>query len=142
MSEAGYHRITYDLTLAVATHLATVSPGMTFCYVSGQGTDATERGRIMWARVKGKTENALLRLPLSAFMFRPGLIQPLGIRSRTRLYQAAYTLAAPIFPLLRRIAPNQVTTTEILGRAMISVAATGSDTRILEVRDINRAGAV
>src|SRR5215470_865917 len=91
MSEAEYTRITYDITLAAAQTLARLSPGSTFIYVSGQGTDSTERGRAMWARVKGRTENALLALPLKAVMFRPGLIRPLhGIKSKTRLYRMAY----------------------------------------------------
>src|SRR5882672_558045 len=78
MTEADYRRVTYDLTLSVARTLAAASPGMTFIYVSGSGTDSTGRGRSMWARVKGETENALLRLPFkAAYMFRPGLIQPL-----------------------------------------------------------------
>jgi len=141
MTEADYHRVTFDLTIAAASALAEVNPGMTFCYVSGQGTDASERGRMMWARVKGKTENALLRLPLSAYMFRPGYIQPMGgIRSKTALYQAAYTVVAPLFPLLHRLAPNQVTTTEIVGRAMLRVARDGYGKRILEIRDINALG--
>jgi len=141
MTEADYHRVTFDLTIAAASALAEVNPGMTFCYVSGQGTDASERGRMMWARVKGKTENALLRLPLSAYMFRPGYIQPMGgIRSKTALYQAAYSVVAPLFPLLRRLAPNQVTTTEIVGRAMLRVARDGYGKRILEIRDINALG--
>lgn len=141
MKESDYHRVTFDYTLAAAKALAEVNPGMTFCYVSGQGTDSTERGRLMWARVKGKTENALLRLTLSAYMFRPGYIQPVGgIRSKTALYQAAYTVAAPLFPLLRRLAPNQVTTTEIVGRAMLRVAREGYEKRILEIRDLNALG--
>jgi nucleoside-diphosphate-sugar epimerase len=96
MSEIEYHRLTYDLTLAAATAIASVtSRRLTFCYVSGEGTDSTERGRVAWARI-GKTENALLRLPFkAAFMFRPGYIQPLkGIRSKTRWYQALYNVAA------------------------------------------------
>ena len=72
MSEPAYHRLTYELTMAAAGALVAVSPGITFCYVSGEGTDSTERGRVRWGRVKGKTENHLLRLPFKAFMFRPG----------------------------------------------------------------------
>jgi len=100
-------------------------------------------GRRYLATPQGKRslDSLLLRLPLTAYMFRPGYIQPLGgIRSKTRLYQAAYTLAAPLFPLLRRIAPNQVTTTEVVGRAMIRVAREGYSKRILEVPDINLLG--
>jgi uncharacterized protein YbjT (DUF2867 family) len=138
-SEAEYHHLTFDLTLAAAKTLAEVNPGMTFCYISGQGTDSTERGRVMWARVKGKTENALLALPLRAYMLRPGYIQPMGgIRSKTRVYRVFYQLMAPLYPLLRRLTPNLVTTNEVVGRAMIAVAISGYRSRILEVRDINR----
>lgn len=136
---ADYARITFGFTLAAAEMLSRVDPGMTFVYVSGAGTDSSERGRSMWARVKGRTENALLRLPFKAvFLFRPGFIQPLhGIRSRTRLYRVVYALAAPLMPLLKRLVPEQLTTTEQLGRAMIAVAAHGCARPVLEVRDIN-----
>src|ERR1700693_1499097 len=114
LSEGQYHHLTYDVTLAAATALASASAGrLTFCYVSGEGTDSTEHGRTMWARVKGKTENALLRLPFkAAFMFRPGYIQPLrGIRSKTRWYQVLYDVLGPFYPFLRRMFPRYVTTT-------------------------------
>ena len=138
MSEARYTRVTYDLTLAVATTLARLNPGMTFVYVTGAGTDATERGRTMWARVKGRTENALLRLPLKTFLFRPGMIQPLhGIRSKTWLYRAGYAVLAPFTPLLKRRFPTAVTTTEQVGRAMLAVARRGHPTPVLETADIN-----
>ena len=140
-SEEEYHRLTFDLTLAAARTLAGLNPGMAFCYVSGQGTDSSERGRIMWARVKGKTENALLRLPLRAYMLRPGYIQPLGgIKSKTRVYRLFYKVMAPLYPVLKRLTPGLVTTNEAVGRAMIELAASGSGSRILEVRDINRVG--
>jgi uncharacterized protein YbjT (DUF2867 family) len=140
-TEAEYHRLTFDLTLAAARLLAEVNPGMTFCYVSGQGTDSTERGRVMWARVKGRTENALLALPLQAYMLRPGYIQPMGgIQSKTRVYRLFYQVMAPLYPVLRRLTPNLVTTNETVGRAMIQLAASGYEKRILEVRDINRVG--
>lgn len=140
-TEEEYHRLTFDITLAAARTLAGVNPGMTFCYVSGQGTDSSERGRSMWARVKGKTENALLRLPLEAYMLRPGYIQPFGgIKSKTRVYRVFYEIMAPLYPLLRRLTPNLVTTNEVVGRAMISLAVGGYARRILEVRDINKAG--
>ncbi|QDQ15908.1 epimerase [Streptomyces spectabilis] len=127
MTEEAYRRVTYDLTLSVARALCAENPDLTFVYVSGQGTDSTERGRTMWARVKGKTENDLLALPMTTYLFRPGYIQPLhGITSRTRLYRALYAVVAPLYPLLRRLMPNQVTTTEQLGRAMITVATTGA----------------
>ena len=141
LSEPQYHHLTYDLTVAAATALASASAGLlTFCYVSGEGTDSTERGRTMWARVKGKTENALLRLPFkAAFMFRPGYIQPLrGIRSKTRWYQALYDVLGPFYPLLRRLFPKYVTTTVNIGRAMIRVAATGGSKQILSSADINQ----
>lgn len=139
-TEAAYTRITYDLTLAAAQTLAKRNPGMTFIYVSGQGTDSSERGRIMWARVKGKTENALLGLPFkSAYMFRPGVIQPLhGIRSKTEVYEAFYSVLRPLLPMLKRVFPNSVTTTEQIGSAMLKVAKQGAPKRILDNRDINR----
>ncbi len=139
MSEVEYRRVTYDLTLAAARALVGLNPQMTFVYVSGAGTDATERGRTMWARVKGATENALAELGFRAtYMFRPGLIQPLhGIRSRTRLYRVVYSVVGPLMPLLDKLAPRTVTTTERVGRAMIAVARHGSDKRVLENADIN-----
>jgi len=98
MTEIRYRRITYDLTLVAAETLVKLNPGMIFVYVSGAGTDSTERGRSMWARVKGQTENALLRLPFkAAYMFRPGVIVPLdGIRSKTKIYRMGYALARPL----------------------------------------------
>lgn len=138
MAEADYRRVTYDLTIAAATALAAANPGMTFCYVTGMGTDSTERGRSMWARVKGKTENQLLRMPFQAYMFRPGYIQPRkGVRSKTGWYQAVYNVIGPLYPLLRRIAPNHVTTTENVGRAMIRIAVGGYEKTFLENVDIN-----
>jgi len=140
MSEAAYHRLTFELTLAAARALAAARPGATFCYVSGQGTDSSERGRSMWARVKGRTENALLELPLNAYMFRPGVIRPRpGSHSRTRIYRVAYAVLTPLFPMLWRLAPTYVTTAENIGRAMITVAASGWPRRALENVDINAA---
>ena len=138
MDEAKYTHLTYDLTLAAATTLARLNPQMTFVYVSGAGTDSTERGRSMWARVKGKTENALLKLPFrAAYMFRPGFIQPLhGIRSKTRLYQFVYSALTPILPLLKSAFPKSITTTEELGRTMINVARNGYAKPILETSEI------
>ena len=139
MTEEKYTLLTYDLTLSVARILARLNPTMTFLYISGAGTDSTEKGRSMWARVKGRTENALLRLPFkSAYMFRPGFIQPLhGIRSKTRLYQFLYDILAPIQPLLKGRLSKYITTTEQLGRAMIAIAKNGYPTPILESLDIN-----
>ena len=137
MKEADYERVTYGLTLVVAEALSRVNPGMIFIYVSGTGTDSSERGRVMWARVKGRTENSLLRLPLKAYMFRPGLIQPLdGIKSKTPAYRLLYGLAKPLLPLLRWAFPNQVLTTREIGRAMLAVAKRGYEKQVLETKDI------
>jgi uncharacterized protein YbjT (DUF2867 family) len=139
MSAERYRHLTYDITMAAATTLAKLNPGMVFVYVTGRGTDSTEQGRLMWARVKGKTENDLLKLPFkAAYMFRPAGIQPLhGIRSRTAWYQALYAVAAPVLTLLNRVAPKYVTTTEQVGRAMIRVARDGFPRPVLESEDIN-----
>lgn len=141
MNEQQYARVNHDLPLAVARTLVRLNPAMTFIYVSGTGTDSTERGRTMWARVKGRTENALLRLPFkAAYMFRPALIVPMhGIKSRTAAYRIFYTVLGPLLPLIKRLVPGYVTTTERLGQAMISVAAGGFPKRVLENPDINRA---
>ena len=140
LGEAAYSRVTCDLTLAAATFLARHNPGLTFCYISGAGADTTERGRVMWARVKGRTENALLKIPFrSVYLFRPGAIQPLhGIRSRTRIYRILYALLAPVLPLLKRLAPDSLTTTERLGQAMIQAGLWGAPKTVLENADINR----
>jgi uncharacterized protein YbjT (DUF2867 family) len=139
MKEAHYARITYGITLAAAETLSRLNPQMTFIYVSGAGTDSSEKGRIMWARVKGKTENALLRLPFkAAYMFRPGVIQPLhGIRSRTAAYRLLYALMKPLLPVLRWVFPDSVLTTEQIGLAMLEVARNGASKHILESKDIN-----
>jgi uncharacterized protein YbjT (DUF2867 family) len=133
-TEAEYRRVTYDLTVAAATTLARLNPRMTFIYVSGSGTDSTEQGRVMWARVKGATENALLRLPFkAAYMFRPAAILPVhGETSKTKLYRVAYAIARPLLPLLMRLFPNYVTTTEVLARAMLDAVRNGASTPILE----------
>jgi uncharacterized protein YbjT (DUF2867 family) len=140
MTEEQYTRVTYDLTTSIAKTLVRTSPGLTFIYVSGAGTDSSERGRAMWARVKGRTENALLSLPFkAAYMFRPGAVMPLhGIRSATRWYNAMYLGLRPLYPILRRVAPTMITTTERLGRAMLAVARRGDSGPILEMADINR----
>ncbi|MEP6470810.1 MAG: NAD(P)H-binding protein [Acidobacteriota bacterium] len=138
MGEADYRRVTFDITLAAAKALVDRNPAMTFVYVSGAGTDSTERGRTMWARVKGKTENALLALPFrAAYMFRPAVIQPgPGIVSKTKSYRVLYGVFGPLFPLLRTLFPRFVTTTEEVGRAMIEVATHGAGQRVLENADI------
>jgi uncharacterized protein YbjT (DUF2867 family) len=140
MSEADYRRVTYDIALAAARALVKLNPGMTFIFVSGMGADSSEKGRVMWARVKGQTENALLALPFkSVYVFRPGAIQPLhGIRSKTTWINAACAVLGPLYPVLKALFPKYVTTTEVVGRAMINVARRGAPQRVLENQDINR----
>ncbi len=139
LTKDAYRRVTYDITLAAAETLVGLNPRMTFVYVSGAGTDSTGRGRSMWARVKGATENALLRLPFkAAYMFRPALIVPLqGITSKTRWYRLFYALARPLLPILEALVPGQVTTTEKIGRAMLVAARDGAPKPVLETPDIN-----
>ena len=142
MSEADYRRVTLDLTTSVARTLATLSPGSVFLYVSAAGADPSGRSRLMWARVKGAAENALVELPLRVWSLRPGYVQPLhGITSKTRLYAALYRVVAPLYPVLRRAAPRRVTTTEAIGRAVVSVAADGWPTPVLTNADMNAAAA-
>jgi uncharacterized protein YbjT (DUF2867 family) len=142
LSEDEYSRLTFDVTLAVARQLVRINLHMTFIYVSGAGTDSTERGRVMWARVKGRTENALLTLGFhAAYMFRPGAVIPLhGIRSRTAWYNAVYTLIRPLATPLIRLSPTHVTTSDRLARAMLVVARDGYSSPIVESPDINRLG--
>ncbi|MGW3602512.1 NAD-dependent epimerase/dehydratase family protein [Micromonospora sp. NPDC005161] len=138
LDEAAYTRISYDYPLAAARLLAEVSPSVTFIYVSGVGTDSTGRGRVMWARVKGRTENAVLDLLPNGYAARPGFIQPThGAVSKTRAYRIGYAVTRPLFPVLRRLLPNQVTTTDGLGRAMLRVARQGSPRRVLGNRDLS-----
>jgi len=140
MDAERYRHLTYDITMAAATTLAKLNPAMVFSYVTGAGTDSTEQGRVMWARVKGKTENDLLKLPFkAAYMFRPAGIQPLhGVKSKTGWVQAIYVVAAPLLTWLNRVAPKYMTTTEQLGHAMIKVARDGFPKPVLESEDINR----
>jgi uncharacterized protein YbjT (DUF2867 family) len=139
MSEAEYRRVTYGLTMSAAETLAKLNPAMTFVYVTGAGTDSSEQGRVMWARVKGATENALLRLPFKdAYMFRPAAIQPLhGVMSKTKLYQVLIGMLGPLLWLGKRWLPQYVTTTEQLGKAMLKVARQGAAKQVLESKDIN-----
>ena len=138
MSEPEYERLTYGLTMAAAGTLSRLDPDMTFIYVSGAGTDSSEQGRSRWARVKGRTENAILRLPFkAACMFRPAGIQPMhGERSKTPAYRYLYGLTKPLWPVLRRLFPRYILTTEEIGRAMIHVARRGAPKSILESADI------
>lgn len=141
MKEADYYHLTYDLTLCAASALANARPNATFCYVSGEGTDSSERGRRMWARVKGKTENALLALPLDAYMFRPGFIRPRpGARSKTLWIRLAYAVLNPLYPVLSKLAPRHMTTLENVAHAMLAVADVGYEKRVLENSDINAVG--
>ncbi len=141
MSESDYERVTYGITLAVAEILSRTNPRMTFIYVSGAGTDTSEHGRVMWARVKGKTENALLRLPFKGvYLFRPGFIEPMhGIKSKTRSYRILYSLSKPVLPVLRWMFPSYILTTEDIGQAMLAVAKNGAPRQILETKDIRAA---
>ena len=140
LNEERYRHLTYDITLAAAKTLAKLNPRMVFIYVTGRGTDSTEQGPLMWARVKGKTENDLLKLPFkAAYMFRPAGIQPLhGVRSKTAWVQAIYVVTSPLLSLLNRTSPKFMTTTEQVGRAMIKVARDGYPRPVLESEDINR----
>jgi uncharacterized protein YbjT (DUF2867 family) len=138
MNEAAYRRISYDFPLAAARVLTDRNPGLTFTYVTGAGTN--EHGRAMWARVKGEAERDLIALSPTAYAFRPGFVQPTnGERSRTALYRGIYATTRPLYPLLGRL--SFVTSTDRLGRAMLTVARTGWPARVLENRDINEAGA-
>lgn len=141
-SEADYRRVTYGFALAAAETLAQVNSGMTFIYVSGAGTDSTEKGRSMWARVKGETENALMRLPFrGAYMFRPAFIRPAhGERSKTTSYRLTYAATGWLFPVLRRVFPRHVTSTDEVARAMLRVAREGAPQRVIENSDIVRLG--
>jgi uncharacterized protein YbjT (DUF2867 family) len=140
LTEERYRHLTHDISLAAATTLARLNPGMVFIYVTGAGTDSTEQGGVMWARVKGKTENDLLKLPFkAAYMFRPAAIQPLhSVRSKTAWVQAIYVVTSPLLTLLNKMAPKYVTTTEQVGRAMIKAARQGYPKSVLESEDINR----
>jgi uncharacterized protein YbjT (DUF2867 family) len=134
MSEKDYTRISYDLTMSAATVLSRLNPGMTFCYVSGTGTDSTEQGRVMWARVKGRTENALMKLPFKAsYLFRPGFIRPIKGVGHAHAVSAAIGL---LYPVWKFFFPQYVCTLEELGLAMIQAAGKGYPKQVLENRDI------
>ncbi len=144
MSEADYTRVTYDLTMSVAALVLKANPKLTFCLISGAGADSTEKGSSMWARVKGKTENALLKLGFKAvYTFRPGVVQPMrGIKSRTGWYRALYSSIGWMLPVVKAVLPSSVTTTERVGLAMINAVKKGYSTPFLETRDINRLAGV
>jgi uncharacterized protein YbjT (DUF2867 family) len=135
-TEAEYTRITYDLTMAAAATLARLDPAMTFVYVSGEGADGSEKGSVRWARVRGRTENAVLALPLNGYVFRPGFILPLhGIQSKTALYRWFYVLTKPLGHLGRALLPGRFATTTSLGQAMLAVAERGASKKILRTLD-------
>ncbi|WP_035058313.1 NAD-dependent epimerase/dehydratase family protein [Andreprevotia chitinilytica] len=140
MSEDAYRRITYELTLNVAGILARLNPEMTFVYVSGGGTDSSEQGRSMWARIKGKTENELQKLPFrGVYLFRPGVIQPLhGIKSKTPAYRRLYTVANPLLSLIRRLLPDSIVTTDDIGQAMLNAVRQTGGRVVVEAKDIVR----
>lgn len=141
-TEADYRTVSQDFPLAAAHALLAANPDLAFCYVSGAGTDPTGKSRMMWARVKGETENALLALTPRSYMFRPGLITPLpGTTSKTAWYALLYRTLAPLNPLLRRLAPRHVTSSTQLGQAMIHTVRTGPPGRVLATPDINEAAA-
>jgi len=144
LKEEKYNFITHDLTMYAAKCLVKLNPNMTFCFVSGAGTDSTEKGPLMWARIKGKTENSLKKLPFKAhYMFRPGYIQPMkGVKSKTRMYQLLYDVFGVFFPLINRVIPKWVTSTERIGKVMIKAATEGCDVEYLGNGDINRIAGV
>ena len=133
LKEPEYHRLTYDLTLHASQLLARLNPDMTFCYVSGAGTDSTAQGRIMWARVKGSTENALMQLPFKrAYMFRPGFMKPTDGAKNVKSY---YRYLAWLYPIGRALYPAGFSTLQELAQAMIKAVSSGYEKPILEVQD-------
>jgi len=138
MSEADYTRITYDLTMHFAETLKPQSPNVVFCFISGAGTDGSEKGMTMWARVKGKAENGVLGMGFKdAYALRPAFIQPIGdIKSRTPMYNLGISIIKPLFPILNKF-PRFVTATDKLGQAMINVSIDGCMKKVLESADIN-----
>lgn len=135
MKETEYYRITYDTTLHFAKTLATLNPNMVFGHISGQGTDSSEKGRLIWARVKGKTENALMRLPFKrVYNFRPGIMKPTPGQKNIK---PIFKFMASIYPLTRTIFPSLASTLKEVGLAMIKSVLQGYDKQVLEVKDIN-----
>ena len=139
MSESEYERVTHDFTVSAARALREANPALTFCYISATGADSNETSRIMWARVRGRLENHLLAMNGGpVWIFRPGYIQPMkGVSSRTKLYNAIYAVLGPLYPLLDRLAPTHITSTDRLGLALIRAAREGAPLAHLENRDIN-----
>ncbi len=136
MKEPEYTKLTHDLTLHAAELMSTLNPEMTFCYVSGAATDSTEKGKSMWARVKGKTENDLLKLPFkAAYMFRPGYMHPTPNLNNTLKY---YKYITWMYPLLKTLFPGSVSTLADLGQSMLGVTLKGYDKNVLEVTDLKK----
>jgi uncharacterized protein YbjT (DUF2867 family) len=136
-SEAEYRRVTKDITLAAAKVLVEAAPELVFLYISGMGTDSTEHGRLMWARVKGETENALLAMPFHAYAVRPGFIQAIGgVKTKTAWYAALYRVTGWLYPVLRKVSPRSVIRSDELARGMIEVVRKRPSKRILESDDL------
>ena len=134
MKEPEYHRLTYELTMNFAKTLAHPNPGMTFCYISGAGTDTSEKGRMMWARVKGKTENDLIKLPFKkVYNFRPGIIKPTKHLKNTLSF---YKYLGWLIPVIKLFAPGSVSSLKEIGLAMINAVTKGYEKQVLEVKDI------
>lgn len=144
MTEEAYRKVTLDLTVNAAALLARLNPAMTFIYVSGAGTDSSEQGRSMWARVKGKTENELKKLPFQAvYLFRPALIQPLhGIKSKTPSYRMLYTILSPFLTLIRHVIPDAIVTTEDIGKAMLTAARRAEGRLVVDPKGIKQLAGV
>ena len=139
-TESEYTKVTYDLTMAAAKILLEMNPGMIFIYVSGQGADSSEKGTVMWARVRGKLENALIRLPFrSVYILRPGAIIPMyGIESKTDLYRWTYRLIRPLLVLFRPLFKNHISSTDQIGQVMLKLTLQGDSSKILNPRDFER----
>lgn len=136
-NETEYTRLTYNLTMEFATTLATLNPDMTFCYISGAGTDSSEKGRIMWARVKGKTENDLMKLPIKqVYNFRPAGIEPFLPLKPSQTYYKTYKYLGWLFSIMKMVAPNYIVALKDIAAALINSSLTGYSKNILEVRDI------
>ena len=140
LDEQRYTALTHDLTLDVARTLVRLNPRMAFAYVSGRGTDPTEEGRMMWARVKGRTENDLRKLGFrSTVMVRPSVLQPVdGAQASTRWYRVMYRVFSPLVSVLRRALPREIATSTELGQAMLAAVRAGAPTAVLETADIVR----
>jgi hypothetical protein len=141
MSEVDYTRVTHDMTLHAANALSPLNPNSSFIFVSGEGADPTGTSRVMWARVKGRTENDIIALSPNNYAIRPGLVVPKnGIESRTRMYRLSYQILSPLIWLIKKGWPNSGTDTTELGDAMIRVAERGYRKRVLETNDIREVG--